>query len=124
MAGKGSPSRNEVTHETRTQSRITNHSNGTVSKHHSVVEERNESPPLPTRSEIAEPVQPSPSRGAVDDYEPGGNHYEMYDNGNGNSGPEAVARYPRMAVEIGGCGEGTGRDRIQLEHDDPLIHRR
>jgi len=96
-----------------------------VEKHFSIIEERNEYPASPLHQEMIEPVQPNSSRGATDDYEPGGNHYEMGDNGNYNSGPEACARYPRMTHEIGGeSPDGTGADRIQLEHDDPLIHRR
>jgi hypothetical protein len=122
--GPGSPSRNEVTHETRTTARTHLRSDGLTEKHYSIIEERNEYPASPLHQEMIEPVQPNSSRGATDDYEPGGNHYQMWDNGNGNSGPEAVARYPRMEHEIGGCDETTGNDRIQLEHDDPLIHRR
>src|SRR5712664_1792016 len=122
--GPGVPSRNEVTHETRTTSRFHTRRDGRVEKHFSVIEERNEYPASPLHQEMIEPVQPNSSRGAVDDYEPGGNHYEMYDNGNGNSGPEACARYPRMYHEIGGVEHSDGADRITLEHDDPLIHRR
>ena len=51
--------------------------------------------------------------------------YDMGDNGNYNSGSEAIARYPRMAFEIGGNDpEAYGNDRIQLEHDSYLIHKR
>jgi hypothetical protein len=69
--------------------------------------------------------QPSPG---VSESSEAGNTAGAFDagaNGNFNSGPAAVARYKRMAREIGGdTRDGTGADRIQLEHDSEFIHGR
>jgi|SRR5882724_8540040 len=77
------------------------------------------SEPFGTGTHSFGPPQPSPSAT--------GYAQEPFDagvNGNFNSGPEAVARYPRMAREIGGeTAGGTGRDRTQLAHDSEFLHR-
>ncbi len=67
--------------------------------------------------------QPSP---AVSQAQEAGNTAGAFDagaNGNFNSGPAARARYQRMTREIGGgTRDGTGADRIQLEHDSAFLH--
>jgi hypothetical protein len=110
-------------------SSVTAHADGGKTVHHSMETHQSTRPEVasddvPTLGSLGSPQVTQSSPGVIDDYEPGGNHYDMRDNGNGNSGPEHIARYPRMTQEIGGRDETTGRDRIQLEHDDALIHRR
>jgi len=117
-------------HSTDTHQAHTDHGDGTRSEHYSITENHSVTPVVESEADLgslhsSQDRQPSP---AISEYDQAGNTAGAYQagcNGNYNSGLAAQARYPRMTREIGGTGpEEYGEDRIQVEHDSLLLHRR